>query len=169
MQRYAAEVGLELNPALVCQLPGQSNPFSSYDNGIRLAGKLLAAGRGFSAILAFDDLTALGVMHGLHHAGLRVPEDISVIGFDDIFPAAVSLPAITTIRQPMSEMGETAARWMIEALSTKERGESRPVRSHAFPLSLIVRDSTAAYAEMCAGDSAGLTELELIARHEHNR
>ena len=145
LQRYASEVKLELNPALVHQLPGQISPFSSYDNGIRLTEKLLEAKQDFSAVLAFDDLTALGVIHCLHQAGFHVPKDFSVIGFDDVFPAAVSLPAITTIRQSMSQMGETAARWMMEALTAKEQGASLQVRSQAFPPSLIVRDSTASY------------------------
>jgi DNA-binding LacI/PurR family transcriptional regulator len=59
----------------------------------------------FSAVLAFDDLTALGVVRGLTEAGLRVPEDCSVLGFDDVLPAAVATPGITTIRQPLKEMG----------------------------------------------------------------
>ncbi len=70
---------------------------------------MLAIGRPFTAVLAFDDLTALGVVRGLTEAGLRVPEDCSVLGFDDVLPAAVATPAITTIRQPLKEMGLMAA------------------------------------------------------------
>jgi len=54
-------------------------------------------------VLAFDDLTALGAIRGLYQSGSRVPEDGSVIGFDDMLPAAVSLPGVTTIRQSMQE------------------------------------------------------------------
>jgi len=64
-------------------------------------------------VLAFDDLTALGVVRGLLGAGLRVPEDCSVVGFDDVLPAAVATPGITTIRQPLREMGLLAADWVV--------------------------------------------------------
>ena len=59
----------------------------------------------FTAVLAFDDLTALGAIRALHQAGRRVPDDCSVIGFDDVPLAALSTPALTTIRQPMEQMG----------------------------------------------------------------
>ena len=72
--------------------------------------------------LAFDDLTALGVVRGLTEAGLRVPEDCSVLGFDDVLPAEVATPAITTIRQPLREMGLQAVDWAMQALEARERG-----------------------------------------------
>ena len=75
-------------------------------------------------MLAFDDLTALGVVRGLADAGLRVPDDCSVIGFDDVLPAVVSTPGITTIRQPLKEMGLLAAEWALEAIKSAN-GESR--------------------------------------------
>ena len=145
VRRFAAEAGLALNPALVCQLPGQVNPYSAYDNGILLTARLLATRQEFSAVLAFDDLTALGVIRGLHQAGLRVPDDCSVIGFDDVFPSAVFIPSITTIRQSMQQIGETAARFVLDALKAKEGGEESPVQIHAFPPALIARESTAPY------------------------
>ena len=77
-------------------------------------------------MLAFDDLTALGVVRGLTDAGLRVPEDCSVVGFDDVLPAAVATPGITTIRQPLKEMGLLAAEWTLQAIESRaERGQDR--------------------------------------------
>jgi DNA-binding LacI/PurR family transcriptional regulator len=136
---------VKLNPALVCQLPGQVNPYSAFDNGILLIKRLLATKQEFSAVLAFDDLTALGVIRGLHQSGLRVPEDCSVIGFDDVFPVAVSIPSVTTIRQSMQQIGQTAAKCVFEALKAKEEGKGSPVRAHTFPPALITRESTAPY------------------------
>ena len=72
----------------------------------------------FTAVLAFDDLTALGAIRVLHHAGRRVPDDCSVIGFDDVPLAALSTPALTTIRQPMEQMGSSAAEWVLELVET---------------------------------------------------
>ena len=145
IQRYTAEAHVKLNPALVCQLPGQVNPYSAFDNGILLIKRLLATKQEFSAVLAFDDLTALGVIRGLHQSGLRVPEDCSVIGFDDVFPVAVSIPSVTTIRQSMLQIGQTAAKCVFEALKAKEEGKGSPVRAHTFPPALITRESTAPY------------------------
>ncbi len=143
IQRYAGETKLRLNPSLICQLPSQVNPYSAYDNGITLTEALLAKGKDFSAILAFDDLTALGVIRGLNQSGLSVPGDCSVIGFDDVFPAAVSLPSLTTIRQSMLQIGETAAKCVMEALKAKEDRKDAPVQIHTFPPTLIARESTA--------------------------
>ena len=90
---------------------------------------MLASGCPFTAVLAFDDLTALGVVRGLTEAGLRVPEDCSVLGFDDVLPAAVATPGITTIRQPLKEMGLLAAEWMLEALQSTRTW--KPVNAEA--------------------------------------
>jgi LacI family transcriptional regulator len=92
--------------------------------------------------LAFDDLTALGVMRGLACAGLQVPEDCSVLGFDDVLPAEVATPAITTIRQPLREMGLRAAEWTLEAIEEPELGHKRWTRLEMALPELVVRMST---------------------------
>ena len=102
----AAEAGVRLDPRLVYQLPNQVDPRSSFEGGRRFAAQMLASGAEFTAVLAFDDLTALGVVRGLTEAGLHIPEDCSVVGFDDILPASVCTPGLTTIRQPLEEMGQ---------------------------------------------------------------
>jgi LacI family transcriptional regulator len=147
VQHYASEAGLVLDPALTCQLLGQESPFSSYDDGAELIKRLLAAEKKFTAVIAFDDLTALGVIRGLSQAGFSVPRDFSVTGFDDVFPASISIPTITTIRQSMGQMGETAARWIMEDLAAKEKDLQCPVHSQEFPPTLVARDSTARYVK----------------------
>ena len=105
---------------------------------------MLATGLDFTAVLAFDDLTALGVVRGLTSAGMRIPDDCSVVGFDEILPATVATPDITTIRQPMKEMGLLAAGWVLEALQARERGDEETARFYQAPPELVVRMSTAA-------------------------
>ena len=85
-------------------------------------GKELVERRGeFTAIFAFNDPSAIGAMRALHEAGLRVPEDVSVVGFDDIDSAAFHNPGLTTIRQPLRSMGAIAARSLLDHLSGGER------------------------------------------------
>ena len=93
-------------------------------------------------MIAFDDLTALGVVRGLPEAGMRVPQDCSVMGFDDVLPAEVATPSITTIRQPLKEMGCEAAERVVQAI---RRGPGKPERDHLhMPCpELVVRMSTA--------------------------
>jgi LacI family transcriptional regulator len=141
--RAAAEAGIPLDERLVFQLPGLGDPTSGFEGGLGIARQMLASGVEFTAVLAFDDLTALGVVRGLTDAGLRVPEDCSVLGFDDVLPAAVSTPGITTIRQPLREMGLMAAQWTLEALEARERGGNRKPRLHKGAPELVVRRSSA--------------------------
>jgi LacI family transcriptional regulator len=99
----------------------------------------------FTAVLAFDDLTALGVIRALHQAGRRVPDDCSVIGFDDVPLAALNTPALTTIRQPMEQMGCLAAEWVLASLNSQQAaGESSIPRGtlHLLPPELVVRESS---------------------------
>ena len=140
VQRAALEAGIRLDPKLVFQLPGLVDPTSGFEGGLHFSRQMLALGRKFTAVVAFDDLTALGVVRGLTEAGLRVPEDFSVLGFDDVLPAEVATPGITTIRQPLKEMGMQAAKWMLEAL---ERKVDRAPRLYEASPELVVRTSSA--------------------------
>jgi len=144
IESVAGEVGIQFNDRLVFQLPGLVDPASGFEGGLDCARKMLATGLPFTAVLAFDDLTALGVVRGLAAAGVRVPEDCSVLGFDDVLPAAVSTPAITTIRQPLKEMGLQAAEWMLEAVQAREQGTGQLPKLHKAQPELICRMSTAA-------------------------
>ena len=149
IQRFASESGLTLDPRLIRQLPDAVDPSSGFEGGIRLTTELLGprkdGRKDFTAIVAFDDLTALGAVRALRESGLRVPEDCSVIGFDDILPAAVSSPGITTIRQPMEQMGQIAASWILEAIDSSEKTDLPPASGPKLRLLepvLIERQST---------------------------
>jgi len=79
--------------------------------------KLLATGEAFTALFAFNDISAIGAIRALREAGRRVPEDVSVVGFDDIQSAAFQNPALTTVRQPLREMGVIAAQILLRRIN----------------------------------------------------
>lgn len=131
----ARELGLEVSDELTVHLEIDSHsPEISYP-GIR---KLIQSRRHFTAVLCFNDVSAMGSIRALHEAGLRVPEDVSVLGFDDIQSAAFQVPSLTTIRQPLQKMGSTAAQMLLKKLA----GKTTPDLVHVEP-ELIVRESTA--------------------------
>jgi LacI family transcriptional regulator len=109
MQRFAKRAGLKIRPSLVKQLSASSDPLSGFTSGAELTLELLDARAPFSAIAAFDDMTAFGSIRALADRGRRVPQDCSVVGFDDIPMAALASPSLTTICQPMLEMGAIAS------------------------------------------------------------
>ena len=131
----ARELGLEVSDALTVHLEKDSHsPEISYP-GIR---RLIQSRRHFTAVLCFNDVSAMGSIRALHEGGLRVPEDVSVLGFDDIQSAAYHVPSLTTIRQPLQKMGSTAAQMLLKKLA----GKTTPELIHVEP-ELIVRESTA--------------------------
>jgi DNA-binding LacI/PurR family transcriptional regulator len=102
------------------------------------AGKRLARDADVTAVFAANDQTALGVIRGLHDAGRRVPEDVSVVGFDDTPESGFFLPPLTTIRQDFGEVGRRS----VELLLSLADGD--PVDRHVVvPAELVVRESTA--------------------------
>jgi LacI family transcriptional regulator len=107
------------------------------EGGLTAIRDLLTAGREFDAVFAHNDLTAVGVLDALREAGRAVPDDVAVVGFDDISIAAHTQPALTTVRQPSREMGETAARMLLSHLS----GEDMPDKPVVVPTSLVIRES----------------------------
>ena len=142
VQRAANEAGIDVDRRLVFQLPNLVDSISGFEGGLRCSKEMLASGRPFTAVLAFDDLTALGVIRGLTEAGLKVPCDCSVVGFDDVLPAAVSTPGVTTIRQPLKEMGLRASKWTLQAIKSPEHSR-KPAKLFKAPPELVVRMSTA--------------------------
>ena len=154
VQRFAANAGIALDPQLIFQLPGLTDPTSGFEGGLDFSRRMLASKRPFTAVLAFDDMTALGVVRGLTGAGLRIPEDCSVVGFDDVLPAAVATPAITTIRQPLNEMGILAAEWSLNAVESREHGNTRVPRLYKAQPELVVRGSSALNAKRRARAAA---------------
>jgi LacI family transcriptional regulator len=91
-----------------------------------------------TAIFAANDLMAIGAMQAVREAGLRIPEDVAVAGFDDIPAAALVNPGLTTIRQHQEEMGRRAAEMLIERLDGKHEGGGRELE---MPFELVVRGS----------------------------
>lgn len=143
IQRVAKSTSVDIDPNLVLELPGIVDPASGFEGGHRLARQMLDSRRPFTAVLAFDDLTALGVVRALSEAGLRIPQDCSVMGFDDVLPAEVATPAMTTVRQPLREMGIEAAERVLHAIRSTQSKTAQPVLHQTTP-ELVVRSSTAA-------------------------
>jgi DNA-binding LacI/PurR family transcriptional regulator len=114
----AEEIGIAIKPELTVQLDQDS---TSPELGYPVMQRLLSSRERFTALVSFNDLAAIGAMRALEDFGLRVPEDVSVIGFDDIKIAAFSNPRLTTIRQPMSNMGRIAAQCVLNQLNGSER------------------------------------------------
>lgn len=96
-----------------------------------------------TAIFCMNDEMAIGLLQGLKTEGLKIPEDISVVGFDDIEFSKYCDPPLTTIRQPARELGSTAMRVLYELINSKDKKQTLQLR-HRLPADLIVRKSTAA-------------------------
>jgi LacI family transcriptional regulator len=126
--------GLELDPDLVVY----SDAFTARE-GARCSAELLSRQRDFTAIVAGNDLLALGCYDALEQAGLRCPEDISVVGYNDMPFVDRFSPPLTTVRVPHYELGATAAALMLEQL----RGTDPPPRQLLLPPELVIRGSTA--------------------------
>src|SRR5882762_7555725 len=134
----AKELGLDINERLVGQLDsGSPSPEVGYGD----TRKLLATGEAFTALFAFNDISAIGAIRALREAGRRVPEDVSVVGFDDIQSAAFQNPALTTVRQPLREMGVIAAQILLRRINASAK-TPYPKTVTVEP-ELIVRESTA--------------------------
>ncbi|HEX3435818.1 MAG TPA: LacI family DNA-binding transcriptional regulator [Pseudacidobacterium sp.] len=142
VETFAGEHGLELDTKLIRHLPDLLDANSGFDGGLELTADLVRSRRKFTALLAFDDLTALGALRALMQAGIQVPEDCSVIGFDGVPPAAFSTPAISTVSQPMEDMGILGAEWVLNAIKHEDEERfSAPVLKLLPPL-VVARDST---------------------------
>jgi LacI family transcriptional regulator len=106
--------------------------------GYPFAKQLLARKQPFTALFAYNDVSAIGAMWAFREAGLRVPEDISVVGFDDIPAAAFADPALTTVHQPLHRMGEIAAKTLIDRIEGRAKYQS----DIAIDPEFVVRAST---------------------------
>ncbi|GAB2976665.1 LacI family DNA-binding transcriptional regulator [Amycolatopsis acidiphila] len=117
-----------------------------YDAGLEMATRLLSLDVPPTAIFAANDATALGVMEAARRRGLRVPQDISVVGFDDTVLAELATPALTTVRQPLQDMGRVALRTLLRLIA----GETLDSHHVELATNLVVRGSTAPLADQGA-------------------
>jgi LacI family transcriptional regulator len=133
----AEKRSIPIDPKLCSQLEGDS---PSPEIGYLAMKKILASRKKFTALFAFNDVSAIGAIRALEESGLRVPQDVSVLGFDDIYAAEFHNPALSTIRQPLFEMGSLAAQTVLDGL--KNPDAPLPEMLSVEP-ALIVRNSTA--------------------------
>jgi LacI family transcriptional regulator len=132
----AAEIGINIDPELIVQIDTDDpTPMLGYP----FTKQLLARQKPFTAIFAYNDISAIGAIRALMEKGLRVPQDISVLGFDDIPGAAFHTPSLTTVRQPLNRMGEVAAQTLLDRIEGKREYPSEI----AIEPELVVRESTA--------------------------
>ena len=128
---------MDLHPELLIKLTENSwSPALGYGPVKALLGRT----KDFTALFAFNDIAAFGAIRALHEAGLRVPDDVSVIGFDDVLSAPFHIPSLTTIRQPLREMGKAGAECLIHRINHPKASYSAQVIVQP---ELMVRESTA--------------------------
>lgn len=131
----AREMHIHVRPELTTQLEGSdSTPAIGYP----FAKQLLARKHHFTALFAYNDISAIGSIWAIKEAGLRVPEDISVVGFDDIPGAAYANPGLTTVKQPLMKMGQIAAQTVVDQIE----GRGEYVQEIAIEPEFVVREST---------------------------
>jgi LacI family transcriptional regulator len=136
IREVAEELGIHMRTELMVQLHGDDpTPHLGYP----FAKELLARKRPFTALFAYNDISAIGSIRAFQEAGLRVPEDVSVVGFDDIQIALHNNPSLTTVRQPLQKMGEIAARTLLNRIEEHKDW----VPEIAIKPEFVVRNSTA--------------------------
>jgi Periplasmic binding protein-like domain len=134
--KVSRELGLEMDADLIVNLEiDDPSPQSGYP----YAKQLLARKKPFTALFAYNDISAIGAIRAIQEKPLRVPQDISVVGFDDIPWAAFHTPSLTTVRQPLDKMGQMAAETLIRMIEDGGNYSSEI----AIEPTLVVRESTA--------------------------
>src|SRR5208282_3580154 len=132
----AAKLGIRMRPELIVQLEGDD---PTPNLGYPFARQLLARKQPFTVLFAYNDISAIGSITAFQEAGLRVPDDVSVVGFDDIQGAVYVSPPLTTVKQPLQKMGEIAARTLLDRIE----GRAKYIPEIAIEPELVVRRSTA--------------------------
>ena len=145
IQEVAGEIGLHVDPANVIRIDAAGwsmktgyHPMAP-EIGYKPMKSLLERTRNFTAIFCFNDIAAIGAVRALKDVGLSVPGDVSVVGFDDIQSAAYSTPSLTTVRQPLTEMGQRGAQVLLERIANREK--QFPAEIVMAP-ELVIREST---------------------------
>ena len=135
VEEVAHDIGLELDPELVIQIDStDSTPSLGYPCGKQLLEKR----RPFTALFAYNDISAIGAVRAFQEAGMHVPHDVSVVGFDDIPGAAFHYPSLTTIRQPLRRMGEIAVETLVDRIDGGKEGAPEV----AVQPEIVLREST---------------------------
>jgi DNA-binding LacI/PurR family transcriptional regulator len=142
IREVAGKLGIALYPELTVQL---LSPDPGPEPGHQAAQELLNRKSTFSAIFSFNDVSAIGAITALREAGLHVPRDVSIIGFDDVLFAATSHPPLTTVRQPLREMGQIAATTLLGLI--QGNSEHKPGSVITVYPELIQRRSTTRFAQ----------------------
>jgi LacI family transcriptional regulator len=147
IQQVATEMGLRIDPAHVTRIDAAGwsmktgyHPMAP-EIGYKPMQALLEKSRDFTAIFCFNDIAAIGAIRALKDAGLSVPGDVSVVGFDDILSAAYSTPSLTTVRQPLLEMGKRGTEILLDRIANREK--EYPAEIVVAP-EFVVRESTGA-------------------------
>jgi len=153
VREFAQSKGLRLDNNLIVDLPESRAPISGFDAGYNLTRDLLRGKHQFTALMAFDDLTAFGAIRALTNSGIKVPDDCAVIGFDDVPPSSLSTPTLTTIRQPMEAMGEMAVSIMLDNIRRQPKAKPRPALHRKVTPELVVRESTAPLKQPARSDN----------------
>jgi LacI family transcriptional regulator len=145
IQQVACELNLKLDPAPVIRIDSAAwsmkagyHPMAP-EIGYKPMQALLKKTRDFTAIFCFNDIAAIGTIRALKDAGLSVPGDVSVVGFDDILSAAYYTPSLTTVRQPLAEMGKRGAQVLLERIADREKEYPSEI---VMAPELVVREST---------------------------
>jgi LacI family transcriptional regulator len=152
IQKFANSANYEIDQSLVVQLPDSLDPNSSFDGGFRLTEELLQKRKKFTALVAFDDLTAMGAIRALTKAGISVPEQCSVAGFDDVALSAMSAPPLTTVRQPLETMGNLAVNEVLEGINAVQEKRDWTISHHRASPELVIRESTRAVSLSSSDD-----------------
>jgi LacI family transcriptional regulator len=145
IQKVAQELGLSTDASLTVHLDASGWPLKTGQHPMdpQIAydptRALLEKNREFTALFCFNDTAAMGAIRAIKDAGLDVPGDISVVGFDDITSAAFSTPSLTTVHQPLFEMGQKGAKLLLEQIANREK--QFPAEIEVSP-ELVVREST---------------------------
>jgi len=135
LMAVARDLKIPVLPELCAQLELR---VSTPELGFVPTNELIAKGGDFTALVSYNDIAAIGAIRALMNHGQRVPEDVSVVGFDDIQGAAFHNPSLTTIRQPLHEMGAVAARILLQRI----RGQASFPDVVPIHPELVIREST---------------------------
>jgi len=146
IREVAGKLGITIFPELTVQL---KSPDPGPEPGHLATQELLSHGSQFSAIFSFNDVSAIGAISALREAGLQVPRDISIVGFDDVLFAATSHPPLTTVRQPLRQMGQIAAVTLLGLI--RNDGSHTPGSVVTVYPELVVRKSTVRFTHYAAG------------------